>query len=100
MESVDKMIMNSIDNSHGVFTILTKTGCNNCKTLKKVLELNKYMTLMVNCDEYLINDRDGFIKAIREQMHSDIEKIYFPIVFYDGIYVENPYEFIKLIEEK
>jgi glutaredoxin len=95
MDSVDKMIMESIDNSQGVFTILTKTGCNNCKTLKKILELNNHTTLMVNCDEYLINDREGFIKAIREQIRNDIEKIYFPIVFYDGMYVENPYAFIK-----
>jgi glutaredoxin len=96
MDSVEKLIMENIDNRQGIFTILTKTGCNNCKTLKKILELNNYMTLMVNCDEYLINDRDSFIKAIREQIQSDVEKIFFPIVFYDGVYVENPYEFIKM----
>lgn len=95
MESVDNMINKNIENNDGVFVIFTKTGCMNCKTLKKVLELNNYMTLMVNCDDYLIDDRDGFIEVMKNQIKNDIERIFFPIVFYDGVYVENPYAFIK-----
>jgi glutaredoxin len=95
---MDNMIMDNIENNDGVFVIFTKTGCNNCKTLKKVLELNNYMTLMVNCDDYLIDDRDGFIEVMKNQIQSDVERIFFPIVFYDGVYLENPYAFIKLKE--
>ena len=51
----------------------------------------------VNCDEELIERKEAFMKNMRQQMNIDeTERIYFPIVFYKGRYVE---DYFTLIEE-
>jgi glutaredoxin len=85
----------NIPNKPGVFTLLTKTGCNDCVRLKRILELNDMEYETVDCDEYLQADRDEFIKSIKLIINdNDVERVFFPIVFYEGGYVKRHYEFI------
>lgn len=67
------------------FTIYSKSGCYNCTKLKKLLSEYKLFFFEIQCDEYLIEDRDGFLSF----MESKIGKSYsiFPMVFYDGIFI-------------
>ena len=80
------------------FTILTKTGCRHCKTLKKVLEIGNFKYVVVDCDDFILEDREQFIKKIKEYTNiNDI--VYFPIVFYEGKYLEEPIKFIDSLIE-
>lgn len=86
--------MNKPTEEKEIFTILTKTGCKNCNTFKKYLDIQDLKYIYVNCDEYLENNnRDLFIEKIKEYTKS-VEKVYFPIIFYEGKYLKEPYEFV------
>jgi len=64
------------------FTIYSKSGCPNCATAKKLLQENKIESLVIDCDEYLIEERDKFIEFITDICKKEVNV--FPIVFFDG----------------
>jgi glutaredoxin len=72
------------------FTIYTKSGCKFCSEVKKLLKLNKIYYKVIDCDEYLLNDKEDFLYFIKNITGQNIRT--FPIVFYDaklvGGYIE------------
>ena len=87
-------------NNHN-WTIYTKTGCNNCWIVKRLLEINKMSFETINCDEYLTERKDDFIRCMRDRMKiDDDERIYFPIVFYQGGYVKDYFELIEALTDE
>jgi len=67
------------------FTIYSKSGCPNCTNVKKILKEKYFLFTEINCDEYILEDKDRFLKFIE-----DITKITyktFPMVFYNGKFV-------------
>ena len=67
------------------FTIYSKSGCPNCKSVKKLLEENKIEYFIVDCDEYIIMERDNFLEFIIDLVGKEVKT--FPIVFFDGKFV-------------
>ncbi len=67
------------------FTIYSKSGCINCDNLKKLLDDNKLEYNVINCDEYLVNNKDFFLKFICELSKKEIKV--FPMVFKDDLFV-------------
>jgi glutaredoxin len=67
------------------FTIYCKSGCPNCTKVKTLLKENFLINTIIDCDEYLLEDREGFLSFIKEKIH--IEYKTFPIVFYQGKFV-------------
>jgi glutaredoxin len=42
------------------FTIYSKSGCPNCTNVKKLLQDNKNEYSVINCDDYLVENRENF----------------------------------------
>ena len=43
------------------FTIYSKSGCPNCLKVKKLVNEKKKEYVVFNCDEELIEDKEGFL---------------------------------------
>jgi len=80
------------------FTVYSKSGCPNCVKIKNLLIKNKLKFVIINCDEYLLENKSKFLFFIRE--HSNVELKMFPIIFYDGKYVNTLSEAEKIIEKQ
>jgi glutaredoxin len=65
------------------FTVYTKSGCLNCPKVKSLLKEKELK--IVDCDEYLIEDRTDFLSYIRRIAKTDVKM--FPMVFNDGVYI-------------
>lgn len=64
------------------FTIYSKSGCPNCSNVKKFLKDKNQIFNVVDCDDYVIEDRENFLLFIKDLSQSEIKQ--FPIVFYEG----------------
>lgn len=64
-----------------IFTIYTKTKCDYCRKVKLLLEDNDIEYVVINCDNYLANNRDDFLSFIKDVSCRDWKT--FPIVFDD-----------------
>lgn len=67
------------------FTIYSKSGCQNCTKVKKLLIEKKALYVIIDCDEYLIEDKDNFLLFIKEKANKEYKT--FPIVFNNGIFL-------------
>ena len=64
------------------FTIYSKSGCQYCSIVKKIIKDNYFNYTEINCDEYLIEDKEGFLDFIEKLAKISFKT--FPMVFYDG----------------
>jgi thioredoxin reductase (NADPH)/glutaredoxin 3 len=64
------------------YTIYSKSGCTYCTKVKELLKILELPYVMINCDEYLLEDRDGFLAFIQERAGKEYKT--FPMVFADG----------------
>lgn len=67
------------------FTIYSKSGCINCVKVKTLLKEKNAQFITVDCDEYLLEDKAGFLQFI----HLLVGKEYktFPMVFFNGTFL-------------
>jgi glutaredoxin len=64
------------------FTVYSKSGCPNCSKVKKLLNETKFLFNVVDCDEYIIEDKANFLLFIEEHAKREIKQ--FPIIFHEG----------------
>jgi len=75
------------------YTIYSKSGCPYCNKAKKLVE--KENPHVIDCDEYLIEDKEGFLafinkmsgNAITENEKACREIKTFPIIFYKDQFI-------------
>jgi len=67
------------------YTIYSKSGCPYCVKVKKLLEKETPAPIVIDCDEYLLENRDGFLKFIEEIAKKEWKT--FPMVFYEGTFI-------------
>ena len=67
------------------FTIYSKSGCENCKKVKNLLKDKGIKYIIIDCDEYIIFDKQNFLLFIKNIAHKDCTT--FPMVFNNGEYV-------------
>ena len=67
------------------FTIYSKSGCPNCTRIKKTLTEKNQTYVEINCDEYLIEDKDAFLSFIKNLAHKECKV--FPIIFNNGTFM-------------
>ena len=79
------------------FTIYSKSGCINCRKLKDLLKSKNINFIVVDCDEYLFEDKEFFLSFIKE--YSIIEWKTFPIVFHNGKFIGGYNETIELVDK-
>jgi glutaredoxin len=61
------------------FTIYSKSGCDGCNKVKQYLKEHNLLFTVVNCDEYLIENKTLFLEQIKQLAGKDVTK--FPMVF-------------------
>lgn len=79
------------------FTVYSKSGCPSCTTVKKFIKDKHFVVTEINCDEYLLEDKEGFLTFIEEL--AGIRHKTFPIVFYRGKFVGGLTDTIDLIDK-
>jgi glutaredoxin len=79
------------------FTIYSKNNCSYCTKVKKLLLNNKHFFLDIECDEYLIKDKEHFLLFIKEIANKEYRT--FPMVFYDGKFIGGFDETYKYVNQ-
>jgi glutaredoxin len=81
------------------FTIYSKSECSYCTKVKKLLLDKQTFFTDVSCDEYLLEDKEGFLTFIKERANKEYRT--FPMVFYNGKFIggftETKLHFDKLL---
>jgi glutaredoxin len=67
------------------FTIYSKSGCSNCVKVKLLLKEKNATFVVIDCDEYLLEDKAGFLKFIYLLVGKEYKT--FPMVFLDGTFM-------------
>ena len=67
------------------FTVYSKSGCPGCKKVKELLKKENHEHNVVDCDDYLLFDRDSFLLFIKK-LAGGVDVTTFPIVFKDGVF--------------
>ena len=67
------------------FTIYSKSGCDNCIKVKKLLKEKNIFFFEVICDDYLIEYKNSFLAFIKERANVSYKT--FPIIFYNSNFV-------------
>jgi len=73
--------MEIIDPQENIFTVYSKSGCPNCLKAKQLLKEKNIIFTIVDCDEYLLENRDEFLEFIKNQANKEHKT--FPMIF-DG----------------
>ena len=67
------------------FTIYSKSGCINCSKVKSLLKEKKLFFSVIDCDEYIIENKEDFLLFIKDKANREYKM--FPMVFYDGSFI-------------
>lgn len=67
------------------YTIYSKSGCILCNKVKEQLKLKGQEFTVVDCDEYLIEDREGFVAFIDSCAQKQTGG--FPKVFHNSVFI-------------
>jgi len=67
------------------FTVYSKSGCPNCSKVKQLIKEKNYDFLIIDCDEYLIEDKENFLSYMKTISSNDITS--FPIIFYNEKFI-------------
>jgi len=62
-----------------MYTIYSKSGCPNCTKVKDLLQTTKIPFTVVDCDEYLLENKEAFLEFIMNLISMEWKT--FPIVF-------------------
>jgi glutaredoxin len=67
------------------FTIYSKSGCINCRKVKELLKNNKQIYVVIDCDDYLLEDKEFFLSFIKNCAKKECK--IFPMVFHKGDFI-------------
>lgn len=83
------------------YTIYTKSGCSYCVKAKKLLEKEKEKDalLIIDCDDYLIENKELFLNFIKEKNNGK-EMRTFPIIFYKNQFIGGYTELTTFYEKE
>jgi glutaredoxin-related protein len=79
------------------FTIYSKSGCINCRKVKDLLKKNNIEYEIVDCDDYLLEDKENFLLFIQSYSVSNWKS--FPMVFHDGKFIGGYDETVKYLDK-
>jgi len=79
------------------FTIYSKSGCINCRKVKDLLKKNNIEYEIIDCDDYLLENKDIFLSFI--QSYSVTEWKIFPMVFHNGKFIGGYEETFKYLDK-
>jgi len=85
MDVLDNIVFDFEKPNATDFTIYSKSGCPNCVKIKKLLGEKKLNFIIVDCDEYIIEDKQRFLLFINALAEKDVNL--FPMIFHDGKFI-------------
>jgi len=91
---MDQIILPSTNN----YTVYSKSGCINCTKVKKILKEQNIEPLIVDCDEYLIENKEDFLSQITELIGYEYKM--FPIVFNNGKFIGGYFDVKQILDDK
>ena len=77
--------MDIIKPNESGFTIYSKSGCPNCLKVKALLKKNNINFIIVDCDEYIIEDKQFFLLFINKLSNTSVTM--FPIIFNNRLFI-------------
>ncbi len=80
------------------FTIYSKSGCPNCTRIKKLLTEKKQTFVEINCDEYLIENKNLFLLFIENLAQKECRV--FPMIFNNGTFIGGFNETQELLDKQ
>ena len=83
--------------SNDKFTIYSKSGCINCRKVKDFLKTNKQTFQVIDCDDYLLENKEVFLSFIKNCAKKDCKT--FPMIFYNSEFIGG-FDECKLYVEK
>jgi glutaredoxin len=78
------------------FTIYSKSGCPNCIKVKNFLKEKQIVYTVINCDEFILEDKEGFIELIQKLANKEYKL--FPMVFDNNQFIGGYTETVKHVE--
>lgn len=81
---------------NGKITVFSKSGCLNCTKVKNLLKEKNLLFTVIDCDEFLLENKDEFLIFIKNIIGSDYKM--FPIVFDNEKFIGGYNETVKFIE--
>lgn len=88
-----------IDNG---FTVYSKSGCGYCVRVKTLLKQQDVHFHVIDCDEFLLEDKPGFLQFILLLVGKEYKT--FPMVFFNGTFLggfkETELHFKKIQEKE
>ncbi len=79
------------------FVIYSKDECKYCELAKQLLLDEGFGYEIVMCDNYLRDDREGFLKRMEEKIGYSYKT--FPMVFYKDKFIGGYNELLKEVEQ-
>ena len=67
------------------FTVYSKSGCVNCTKVKKLLQEKQVKFNIIDCDEYILEDKSGFLECICDLAGQEYKM--FPMVFFNKLFI-------------
>lgn len=67
------------------YTIYSKSGCLNCTKAKVLLQNEPVPPLYVNCDEFLLEDKQEFLNLMKSLIGYEYK--IFPMIFKNGRFI-------------
>jgi glutaredoxin len=67
------------------YTIYSKSGCPFCVKAKKLLTSENPEPIVVDCDEYLLENKVDFLNFIKSLTNTDHKT--FPMIFHKGTFI-------------
>jgi glutaredoxin len=89
--------MSFVEPNEKGFTIYSKSGCINCNKVKALLKEKNLIFSVVDCDEYIIEEKGNFLSFIKEK--ANMEYKFFPMVFNDSKFIGGFNETQEYIEK-
>ena len=90
--------MNYLEPKSNEYTIYSKSGCQYCLKAKDLLNENKLTYTIINCDEYLLENKSTFLEYIKNISGKNISS--FPIIFYNNLLVGGYKDLQENIKQK
>jgi glutaredoxin len=78
------------------FTVYSKSGCPNCTKVKHLLKEKNIVFSVINCDDYLLEDKATFLQWIEKQATKEYKL--FPMVFDNKTFIGGFNEVSKYVE--
>jgi glutaredoxin len=78
------------------FTIYSKSGCPNCIKVKRFLQENLILFKIIECDEYLLENKEEFLQFIQNLAKKECRL--FPMVFDNQQFIGGYNETVQHVE--